>query len=248
MNSKLKKTLIIISSSVVLFFSVFYLTRSLNNLVEAPNKENVVSLEDSSSQNTEIENKGSKETSSNKEDSEPTNNISVDQYTEFTDYIVQEGDTLFSIARNKIPWKSQDEATKILQAVNNLKNRELLSVGSKLKIPANTIDTSNCVKYVVKEGESIYTIAESYLPNMNIMDAVDLIMKKNNITESSALSIGLEIYIPNADASAVNSNSVKSSKKNTTNNTEEDYVDKYVDEYIDKYINTDTYTDDTDNE
>jgi LysM repeat protein len=230
MNSKIKKTLIIISSSVVLFLAVFFMTRSLNNLIDGSDKENIISVEDTSSsqsdnnvntdttKNTASVGKQSSNVSLNTEESKTTNNNSVEKYI---DYTVQQGDTLFSIARKTMPWKSQEEAVKTIETMNNIKNRELLTVGSKLMIPVNNIDTSNCTKYIVQEGDSLYTIAQEYLPNTDINSAINLIMSKNNITNPSALSVGLEIYIPNAESSTVSSNSIdNTSSDNAASNTD----------------------------
>ncbi|MFU0824168.1 LysM peptidoglycan-binding domain-containing protein [Clostridium sp.] len=230
MNSKIKKTLIIISSSVVLFLAVFFMTRSLNNLIDGSDKENIISVEDTSSsqsdnnvntdttKNTASVGKQSSNVSLNTEESKTANNNSVEKYI---DYTVQQGDTLFSIARKTMPWKSQEEAVKTIETMNNIKNRELLTVGSKLMIPVNNIDTSNCTKYIVQEGDSLYTIAQEYLPNTDINSAINLIMSKNNITNPSALSVGLEIYIPNAESSTVSSNSIdNTSSDNAASNTD----------------------------
>ncbi|MBE6043459.1 MAG: LysM peptidoglycan-binding domain-containing protein [Clostridium thermopalmarium] len=228
MNSKIKKTLIIISSSVVLFLTVFFMARSLNNLIDGSDKENVISVEDTSSSNkndnninidtsedTTSHNKQNNNVSLNIEESKTTNNNSVERYI---DYTVQEGDTLFSIARKTMPWKGQEDAVKTLETINNIKNRELLTVGSKLMIPVNNIDTSNCTKYIVQKGDTLYTIAEEYLPNIEINSAVNLIMSKNNISNPSALSVGLEIYIPNSESSTVNSNSIDNNSSNNMEN------------------------------
>lgn len=226
MKSKIKKTLIIISSAIVLFLGVFFMTRSLNDLLEGSKKDNNISIEDNSS-NTASDNKsdnlanesaqndnknGNEPIANNSEESDKTQVTNSQSTDKYTDYIVKEGDTLFSIARNTMPWKSQEEAVKILETMNSLKNREVISVGTKLMVPVNTIDTSNTTKYTVQEGESLYTIAEEYLPDMNVAQAVDMIMKKNNISNPNLISVGLEIYIPNGDSSSVNSSSVETKK------------------------------------
>lgn len=204
------------------------MARSLNNLIDGSDKENVISVEDTSSSNKNdnnintdtsedatSHNKQNNNVSLNIEESKTTNNNSVERYI---DYTVQEGDTLFSIARKTMPWKGQEDAVKTLETINNIKNRELLTVGSKLMIPVNNIDTSNCTKYIVQKGDTLYTIAEEYLPNIEINSAVNLIMSKNNISNPSALSVGLEIYIPNSESSTVNSNSIDNNSSNNMEN------------------------------
>lgn len=223
MKSKIKKTLIIISSAIVLFLGVFFMTRSLNNLIEGSQNEKEISIENTSSKtateksdsldnaSSEIEN-NNKNIVINKEEPDKVQATNTQTTDKYTDYIVKEGDTLFSIARNVIPWRSQDEAVKILETMNNLKNREVISVGSRLMVPVNTIDATGCTKYIVKSGESLYTIAENFFPDMNIAKAVDTIMKKNNINDPNLLSVGLEIYIPNDELTSVNSNSVENTQ------------------------------------
>lgn len=103
--------------------------------------------------------------------SPPTNNQD--------EYIVQAGDSLFSIAR------------KFNVSVNDLiEYNELpttvLSVGQVLRIPK--IGPSN-VLYTVKRGDTLYSIANSY------GTTVDAIKNLNNLT-SNTLSIGQELYIP----------------------------------------------------
>ncbi|ABK60950.1 LysM peptidoglycan-binding domain-containing protein [Clostridium novyi] len=203
MKPEIKKALIIISSSVVLFVSVFFLTFKLNNLSPNETKNNSVSLNKNSSD--KVESDDIKESNNLKDNDTNTIDISNEKHTE---YIVKEGDTLFSIARKTMPWKSQEDAVKTLQVMNSLKNRELLTVGSHLVIPVNTIDVSGCTKYIVQQGENLYTIAEKRMPSLNPNDAVKIIMQKNNLSDPSVLSTGLEIYIPNESAEA-NSNSVK---------------------------------------
>lgn len=217
MNVKLKKALIITSSSVLLFFTVFFLTKSLNNVISSSDEENIINIEDTASadkvnESIDTQEKSQEETkdnmnnvntaSENQEENKMTNSNSVQKHIEYT---VKQGDTLFSIARELMPWKGQEEAVNIISSMNNLKNSEILTVGSKLMIPVNTIDTSNCLKYIVRDGDSLYSIASEYLPNMNVNDAVESIMEKNNISNPSALSVGLEIYIPNGEANASNS-------------------------------------------
>lgn len=218
MKSKFKKALIIICSGTVLFLAVFFMTRSLNNLIEGSNKDNnVITAEDTSPKDktdtqqeaqAPIEDniQSNNTTQDTNEETQTSSNAAMEKYT---DYVVKAGDTLYSIARKSIPWKSQEEAVKILETMNNLKDRSVIPVGSHLMIPVNDIDTAGCTKYTVKSGESLYNIAKEYLPNMDTNKAVDMIMKKNNLTNANLLSVGLEIYIPNSDSAAANSESIK---------------------------------------
>ncbi|KGM96299.1 LysM peptidoglycan-binding domain-containing protein [Clostridium botulinum] len=208
MKSQTKKTLIIISSSIVLFSSIFFLTLNLNNLMHSNKNTNSIGIKESQS-NKNLNDSNVKEDKSI--DVKDNDTISA-RPEKYSDYIVKDGDTLYSIARTTMPWKCQEDAVKTLQTMNSLKDREFLTAGSHLMIPVNDVDQTGCTKYIVHQGENLYTIAEKYLPNLNPNDAVNIIMKKNNLTDSSLLSTGLEIYIPNAETAAVNSNNIKKEK------------------------------------
>jgi LysM repeat protein len=86
-------------------------------------------------------------------------------------YIVNSGDTLYSIA------KSFNISVNKLKEYNNLTNN-LLSIGQKLLIPIGE-DTT----YVVKNGDTLYKIAREF------NTTVDNIKKLNNLTDN-ILSIG----------------------------------------------------------
>ena len=90
-----------------------------------------------------------------------------------TTYTVKSGDSLYSIA------KKYNTNVDNLKSLNNLKTNSL-SIGQKLKVP---IVENNNTNYVVKKGDSLYSIAKKY------NTSVDVIKKKNNLT-SNSLSIG----------------------------------------------------------
>lgn len=96
-------------------------------------------------------------------------------------YIVQNGDTLWSISR------------KFGVSVNDIKNQnnltsDILSVGMNLIIPTGTTSNNNIIVYTVKRGDSLWALAREY--NTTINDIKQL----NNLT-SDVLSIGQELQI-----------------------------------------------------
>ena len=91
-------------------------------------------------------------------------------------YVVNPGDTLYSIARE---YSTTVEALKDLNTLTT----NILSVGQKLVVPS---DNSNI--YVVKRGDTLYSIAKKY----NI--TVDRLRQLNNLS-SNNLSIGEKLII-----------------------------------------------------
>ena len=109
--------------------------------------------------------------------------IPVQKTNETQTYIVKSGDTLYSIA------------SKYGISVNTLKNynnltTNVLNIGQKINIPVTSEQTpSSYLDYVVKKGDSLYSIASKY--NTSVSD----IMKINNLN-TSLLNIGMVLKIP----------------------------------------------------
>lgn len=100
--------------------------------------------------------------------------------TTYKDYVVQKGDSLYSIAnKNNI---TVDELKKI----NNLTSN-MLSVGQVLKLPMQD-KVEEIVMYTVQKGDSLYSIAKKFGVS------VDEIKSLNNLT-SNNLAIGEQLMI-----------------------------------------------------
>ena len=108
-----------------------------------------------------------------------TNNDNTVDNSNF--YIVQKGDSLYSISRKF------NTTVDNIKRLNNLTSN-LLSIGQKLVI-GNSNDTTNQITYVVKKGDSLWIIANKY------DTTVDEIKRANNLS-SNLLSIGQTLIIP----------------------------------------------------
>lgn len=106
-------------------------------------------------------------------------------------YTVQKGDSLYSIAK-----KYYTTVNDIID-INNLTNLTL-QIGQKLRIPEKytegELTMPNFVNYIVKKGDSLYSIAR------NFNTTVDQIKKDNSLV-TNTLSIGqvLKIRTPEKD-------------------------------------------------
>lgn len=95
-------------------------------------------------------------------------------------YIVQKGDSLYSISRKF------GITIDALKNNNNIVDNTLI-VGQELKIPAQNENTSNL--YVVKKGDNLWSIAQKYGVTVNAIRIL------NNLT-SDVLKIGQTLIIP----------------------------------------------------
>jgi len=108
--------------------------------------------------------------------------------TKFAIHVVKRGDTLYGIARKyKVPFK-------IIKSYNKLKSN-MLSLRQKivLPIPEDMIDKlslngENGKQYIVKSGDSLYSIARKYKIN------IKKIMRDNNL-KNTQLRIGDKLVI-----------------------------------------------------
>ena len=95
-------------------------------------------------------------------------------------YIVKKGDTLYKIAN------TYNISVNELKKINNLTS-DTLSIGQQLLVPI--IYESDYTIYIVKKGDSLYSIAQKY------NTTVDSIKKLNNLA-SNLLSINQQLKIP----------------------------------------------------
>lgn len=111
-------------------------------------------------------------TTSNSSSGSSTGNSSSNTYT------VKSGDTLFNIA------KKFNTTVAKLQALNNIKNADKLSVGQVLKLKESTTTSSTSNTYTVKAGDTLSGIAAKY--NTTVAKLQSL----NNIKNVDKISIG----------------------------------------------------------
>lgn len=104
--------------------------------------------------------------------------IDDDENEEYSEYIVQKGDSLWKISRD------YNITVKDLIELNNL-TTTTLQIGDKLLVPINKTEKS----YTVQRGDTLWSIAK----DNNV--TVNELKEKNNLT-SNLLSIGQTLIIP----------------------------------------------------
>ena len=111
--------------------------------------------------------------------------VPYDEVDENSIYVVQRGDSLYSIA------KKFNVSIDSLKSANNLQNN-LIRIGQKLVIPGFTNTDLSTITYVVQKGDTLYKIASAY--NISVDD-----LKKLNNLNSNILTIGQELKIPSSN-------------------------------------------------
>lgn len=111
-------------------------------------------------------------------------------------YTVKSGDTLYKIANN------YGVSVSELKSLNNLTSNNL-SIGQKIKLPSKMIEDTESNVYIVKNGDTLYEIANKYGVTVNEL-------KSTNNLSSNNLSIGQKLLIPGESLSEDNIYIVKS--------------------------------------
>lgn len=120
------------------------------------------------------------------------NNVSQPENAEPIVYTVKAGDNLWNISRK------YGVSAEVIISVNNLKDKDLLSLGQKLEIPAIGGGVSNSnqkqeptiITYTVVKGDTLWSISQRYDVKMISIISV------NNLKEISRLSIGQKLKLP----------------------------------------------------
>ena len=100
-------------------------------------------------------------------------------------HVVQKNETLGGIAIR------YNVSAKAIQALNGIKNPNLLFVGKKLKIPDGSPAE---VTYVVKKGDSLGAIAARYGAKASVISA------RNQLASANLIKVGQKLVIPLVNA------------------------------------------------
>jgi len=128
----------------------------------------------------------------NENNSNVNNNINPPEKAEAIAYTVKAGDTLWNISRK------YGVSVEVISSVNNLKEKDFLSLGQKLEISAigggvsisNQKQEPTIITYTVVKGDTLWSISQRYDVKMNS------IISTNNLKEISRLSIGQKLKLP----------------------------------------------------
>ena len=127
---------------------------------------------------------------------------------EFITHKVTKGETLWSIS------KQYNTPLEPILAFNHIKDKDTLSIGQIIKILKGNLPAADSTMYIVKKGDTLWTIAQQY--NLT----VNSILANNNIFNSELISIGQEMKIPLHEGTVAETNIVSQAviDKNDSNN------------------------------
>src|SRR5665648_231042 len=108
----------------------------------------------------------------------------ADNNNAFITHEVTNGDTLWSLS------KEYNTPLKFILDINDVEDKDSLSIGQIIKIPQNNLQTDNYDIHIVKKGESLWSIAKECNLSLN------LILTTNNLTNPELIAIGQQIEIP----------------------------------------------------
>jgi len=138
----------------------------------------------------------------------------ADNNDEFITHKVTNGDTLWSIS------KQYNTPLKLILALNNIKDKDILSIGQIIKIPQDkdNLPAVDYTMHIVKKGETLWSIAQKY--NLS----VNLILTTNNLTNSELISIGQQIEILSTKSTTPETNMVNQTVIDKKNNQINDNI------------------------
>jgi len=138
----------------------------------------------------------------------------ADNNDEFIIHTVTNGDTLWSIS------KQYNTPLKPILALNNIKDKDTLSIGQIIKILQDNLPAADHDMHIVKKGETLWSIAQKY--NLS----VNQILATNNIANSELISIGQEMKISSPENAVAETNIVNQAVIDKKNNNINDNINQ----------------------
>jgi len=109
-------------------------------------------------------------------------------------YVVQSGDTLFSIATR------YHTTVAVLKQMNSLSS-DLIQVGQKLNVPSSdaspqpSAPVPASTSYVIQDGDTLYSIATQYGTTMDALEQLNGIVNPNLISVGQAIAIPTNVAV-----------------------------------------------------
>lgn len=125
--------------------------------------------------------------------SEQGNKLNTDK-EKFVPYKVKKGDTVYGICAENVISFPLNKAAEMIINKNHLKGNDDIKEGQVIYIPY--MDPGNSIEYLVKEGDTIFTIARQLMPGRDMNISVEDIMEENNLSSDKDIREGQILLIP----------------------------------------------------
>ena len=102
-------------------------------------------------------------------------------------HIVKQGDSLFSIAQ-----KYNVSLEEVLKLNSSITNQDVIDEGMRVRIPSSTTTDSDSKQYVVRQGDTLWKLAQAYgLP------LSEMIKHNPQLKNPNVLMTGEIVNVPN---------------------------------------------------
>lgn len=213
-----------IGLAVLLVIGILICTWSIYNSITtmSQNNNSTKQLTDNNSSNTnngsptiidgeESNENTSKSTKKNSSDEDAFSNSLKESSEKYIIYTVEKDETLKDICEKYSDKCPIPVLSKAILQINNLSNSSKISEGNKLKIPEKYISTG--IKYTVRNGDSLSSIAMRFMKDYDYSEALKII-KQDNFLSSDTIKVGDELFIRNYDSIEVSSQLENKDTKN----------------------------------
>lgn len=112
----------------------------------------------------------------------------------FVPYKVKKGDTVYGICREKVNCFPENKAAEMIMDKNKLKSNDDIKEGQIIYIPYKNVE--NDIEYVVKDGDTIFTIANKLMPGKDVNACVEDIIEENDLNSINDIEEGKILFIP----------------------------------------------------
>jgi LysM repeat protein len=220
LNMRMKKGIITITTIAVVILGVFFAVRFIgsgedaanvkapdDNVVQSHNamiKDNNKSIEMEDDEDDEDDDVSIIEEQKEVENTNEMDKTYINDKTNVGIYTVKKNDTVFSIVGTHMPSFDTKKIIEFIRNRNEMDETFKIVEGQKIIIPyelsietsTTAVSDSNTFQYIIKNQDTLTSIAKDNMPTYGIKHAIEVLKKTNRITDENAIKEGTTINIP----------------------------------------------------
>ncbi len=124
------------------------------------------------------------------------NSVAIHKSTKLSDYKVQNGDTLFVIARKHHTTISEVESANSMEKGENLKIGRSLKVPVDTYFPEKTKKVTKIADYKVQNGDTLFIIARKHHTTISEVESANSMEKGESLKVGRSLKVPVDTYFP----------------------------------------------------